>query len=298
MSSTQSTQSAQSKSRESRAVQQFRVLGVAEIEPTQIGRRLDETALTALADSVRECGVRQPVLVRPRTEGGYRLIAGERRLRAARIAGIERIPALVCRYGDDAGLEVALIENMKNDDLSRVENARVCGTLVNELGLTYLQIAKRIGRSKAGVANLVSLLDLSQEILESMERGELGMNHGLALLDVGDPEVRGELARKAAKKQWASKKGWSVATLAAHIRASNEGAALAGDESVSLAMCRGKEQYQDETSHAVAKAWGDVLGAEVKVRLNARGQIRLEVDFTSPGAALDAAGRLDQEVSR
>jgi ParB family chromosome partitioning protein len=298
MSSTHSMQLTQSTSGESRAVQQFRVLRVAEIEPAQPGRRLDETALAALADSVRECGVRQPVLVHPCPEGGYRLIAGERRRCAARVAGLETIPALVCRYDDAVTLEMALIENMKCDKLSRVENARVCGTLANELGLTYLQIAKRMGRSKAGVANLVSLLDLSQEILESMERGELGMNHGLALLDVGDPEVRGELARKAAKKQWASKKGWSVATLAAHIRASNEGAALAGDESVSLAMCRGKEQYQDKTSHAVAKAWGDVLGAEVKVRLNARGQIRLEVDFTSPGAALDAAGRLDQEVSR
>jgi ParB family chromosome partitioning protein len=287
------TQSTQSKPGESRAVQQFRVLGVAEIEPAEPGRRLDETALTALADSVRECGVRQPVLVRPRAEGGYRLIAGERRLRAARIVGIERIPALVCRYGDDVGLEVALIENMKNDDLSRVENARVCGTLVNEIGLTYREVADRVGRSMAGVANLVSLLRLSEETLESMERGELGMNHGLALLRVKDIDVRRELARLASKERW------TVAALEDCVRKSNEDVSAANEDTHAPRQGpRGREQYLNETSLAIARAWGDVLGVEVEVRLNARGQIRLEVDFTSPGAALDAAGRLDEAVFR
>jgi ParB-like chromosome segregation protein Spo0J len=189
---------------------------------------------------------------------------------------------------------------MKHENLSRVENARACRTLAVECGLTYQQIADRVGRSVAGVANLVSLLKLSEEILASMERGELGMNHGLALLKAKDPEVRGELARKAAKQQWASKKGWPVAVLEARAILSNEDPAAAMNEAVPVPLSgpRGQEQYHDETGLAVAMAWGDLLGAKTKVRRNVRGQMRLEVEFNSAEAALDAANRLAAAIAR
>ncbi len=295
-------QAVQSASAESRAVQQWCELPVEQIvlDPSQPQRHFDDTALAALADSMSEYGLLWPVLVHPCAGGSYQLIAGERRWRAAQIADLLTIPALVCRYNDAMSLERALIENMKRENLSRVENARACGTLAVECGLTYQQIADRVDRSVAGVSNLTSLLKLSKEILASMERGELGMNHCLALLKAKDPEVRGELARKATKQKWASKKGWPVAVLEARAILSNEDPAAAMNETVPVPLSgrRGHEQYLDETGLAVARVWGDVLGAETKVRLNVREQVRLEVDFNSPGAALDAANRLAEVISR
>jgi ParB family chromosome partitioning protein len=292
----------QSASVESRAVQRWCELPVEQIapDPSQPRRHFDDAALAALADSMSEYGLLWPVLVRSRAGGSYQLIAGERRWRAAQITGLLTIPALVCRYNDAISLERELIENMKRENLSRVENARACGTLAVEYGLSYQQIADRVNRSVAGVSNLVSLLKLSEEILASMERGELGMNHALTLLKAKDPEVRGELARKAAKQQWASKKGWPVAVLEARAILSNEDPAAAMNEAVPVPLSdrRGQEQYLDETGLAVARVWGDVLGAVTIVSLNARGQVCLKVEFNSPGAALDAANRLAEAIAR
>ncbi len=142
--------------------------------PSQSRRHFDEEALQALAGSIGECGVLQPVLVRSGEDGEYELLAGERRWRAAKLAGLPDIPALVSRYNDRAALELGLIENVARKDLNPVEEARACVTLAKEFGLTYLQIGDRVGRSESVVSNLVRLLQLSEEILELLERGELG----------------------------------------------------------------------------------------------------------------------------
>jgi ParB family transcriptional regulator, chromosome partitioning protein len=279
---------------ESRAVQELCGVPVGKIDPdpSRPGRSLDDTVLEALVRSVRERGVLRPVLVRPRpgADGWYRLIAGEQRWRAAGIAGLQTIPALVCRYDDSMTLERALIENMRNDNLSRVQNARVCATLVNEFGLTYEQVAARVGRSLGGVGHLMNLLDLSEEILELIEWGELGINHGRVLMLAKDPGVRGKLARKAVEK------GWTVAVLEARACMSNEDPAGALDEGVPVPPL--SDQAPDETGVAVARAWGDVLGAEVRVRIMARGRVRVEIRFICAEAALAAARRLGQAVSR
>jgi ParB family chromosome partitioning protein len=133
--------------------QQLQDLPVEEIEPNlaQPRRYFDEGALEALASSVGERGVLQPVLVRPRQDGSYELVAGERRWRAAKIAGLATIPALVSAYDDLAALEVGLIENMAREDLNPIEEARACATLVQELGLTYRQLGERLGRGSVTV---------------------------------------------------------------------------------------------------------------------------------------------------
>jgi len=202
--------------------------------------------------------------------------------------------------GDSTTPKEALVESMKHGDLSCVESARACGRLMNEFGLTYRQVGIRVGRSQGGVANLMDLLKLSEEILESMERGELGISHGRALLKAKDPEVRGELARKAAKRGWASKKGWTAPVLEARAILSNTdpAAALREDVPVQPPDARERGQGLDEISLAAAKAWGDVLGFEVQVGLRRGGVTRLEVSFNSPAAALDAARRLDDVVAR
>ena len=142
--------------------------------PEQPRKRFEEEALQALADSVRERGVVQPVLVRPRPGGSYELVAGERRWRAARLAGLETLPALVQQRDDAQSLEDALIENMAREDLNPIEAARAVAGLVEELELTREEVGRRVGRSRVAVSNLLRLLDLPDEALALVEDGPGG----------------------------------------------------------------------------------------------------------------------------
>ena len=183
--------------------------------PNQPRHAFDEGALEALAGSLRERGILQPVLVRPVAGGTYELVAGERRWRAAQLAGLETIPALVRDRDDAEALEAALIENMAREDLNPVEEARACAALVEELGLTRESVGLRVGRSRVAVTNLMRLLDLPDEVLELLERGDLSEGHGRALLLASDHADRRSLARAAAAD------GWSVRTLEARARDAN-----------------------------------------------------------------------------
>ncbi len=183
--------------------------------PNQPRRGFDEEALQALAGSLGEQGILQPVLVRPKAGGTYELVAGERRWRAAKIAGLEKIPAIVREREDAVALEVALIENMAREDLNPIEEARACAALVEELGLTRAEIGRRVGRSRVAVSNLVRLLDLPDEAIELVQQGVLSEGHGRALLLAEDHAARRSLARTAAEE------GWSVRLTEDHARESN-----------------------------------------------------------------------------
>ena len=197
--------------------------------PRQPRQEFDEPALLALADSLRERGVLQPVLLRPVAGGTYELIAGERRWRAAQIAGFERVPALVRPHDDAGSLELALIENMAREDLNPVEEARACALLVEELGLTREEIGRRVGRSRVAVSNLMRLLDLPDEAIALIETGELSEGHGRALLMAPDHDARRRLARETAtrlrptRRPTSSRVSPSSSTRAAQARASSTG---------------------------------------------------------------------------
>src|SRR3954471_17023620 len=166
--------------------------------PKQPRQRFDEATLAGLAESVRRRGGPQPVLVRPLPGGTYELVAGERRWRAAQIAGLETIPAIVRDRDDADALQAALIENMAREDLNPVEEARACAALVEELGLTRETVGLRVGRSRVAVSNLLRLLDLPDDALQLLERSELSAGHGRALLLADDHADRRRLARAAA----------------------------------------------------------------------------------------------------
>jgi ParB family chromosome partitioning protein len=170
--------------------------------PRQPRRAFDEESLVALADSLRERGVLQPVLVRPQPGGRYELIAGERRWRAAQLAGLDAIPAVVRPHEDAETLELALIENMAREDLNPVEEARACALLVDELGLTREDVGRRVGRSRVAVSNLMRLLDLPDEVLDLLTESKLTEGHGRALLMAPDHADRRRLARSAAGEGW------------------------------------------------------------------------------------------------
>jgi ParB family chromosome partitioning protein len=179
--------------------------------PAQPRKRFDESALASLSDSIRERGVLQPVIVRPAGDE-YELVAGERRWRAAELAGEETIPALVDSALDEAGsLELALIENVVREDLTAIEQARTLNVLINDLRMTGAVLAKRLGRSRADIVNTVRLLDLPDEAVELIDSGGLTKGHGKALLAEPDHHRRRVLARRAADG------GWSVRTLEAEI---------------------------------------------------------------------------------
>jgi ParB family chromosome partitioning protein len=248
--------------------------------PRQPRRDFDEAALEGLAGSLRDRGVLQPVLVRPLPAGNYELVAGERRWRAAQIAGLETIPAIVRDRDDADALQAALIENMAREDLNPVEEARACAALVEDLGLTRETVGLRVGRSRVAVSNLLRLLDLPDGALELLERGDLSAGHGRALLLAEDHADRRSLARSAAAE------GWSVRTLEARARAANE-------RKPAKRPAKKSPAHPDQQAAAaeIADALGGALGIEVSVRPRAGGY-RVELSFDNPADALALARRL------
>ena len=248
--------------------------------PAQPRRRFDEEALQALAGSIAERGLVQPVLVRPRTGGRYELVAGERRWRAARLAGLDQIPALVQAHDDAASLEVALVENMAREDLNPVEEARAVAALVEELGLTREEVGRRVGRSRVAVSNLLRLRDLPDDALALLEEGRLTEGHGRALLLAADHGDRRRLARDAAEG------GWSVRVTEA--RAREAGATRPRGASRGRAAAH---PDQEAAAAQIADALGAALGADVHVRPRGTG-FKAEVAFGDLDEALALARRL------
>jgi ParB family chromosome partitioning protein len=164
--------------------------------PRQPRRRFDHEATAGLADSIRTQGVVQPVVVRPRAEGGYELIAGERRWRAAREAGIPTVPAVIREADDRETLLLGLVENVARENLSAVEEARGYAVLMDEFELTLGDVSERVGRSKPAISNRLRLLELSDDVLAMVERGELTEGHARAVLAVPDQTERRKLARR------------------------------------------------------------------------------------------------------
>ncbi|HRE12763.1 MAG TPA: ParB/RepB/Spo0J family partition protein, partial [Usitatibacteraceae bacterium] len=148
--------------------------------------RMDQASLAELADSIRARGVLQPVVVRPVAGGDYEILAGERRWRAAQLAGLERVPALVREVPDDAALGIGLIENIQREDLNAIEEAAGLKRLIDEFRLTHEETAKAVGRSRSAVTNLLRLLDLAAAVQEMLQEGRLEMGHARALLALTD----------------------------------------------------------------------------------------------------------------
>jgi ParB family chromosome partitioning protein len=186
---------------QSAAPGELQQLPVGAIRPNrhQPRKRLDSESVSELAESVRVQGVVQPVLVRPAGDG-YELIAGERRWRAARSAGLATIPAIVREAEDRDALLLALVENVARENLSAVEEARAYATLLDEFGLTLGDVAERVGRSKPSVSNRLRLLDLPEDVLALVERGQLTEGHARAVLAVPDHEERRRLARRIVRQ--------------------------------------------------------------------------------------------------
>ncbi len=168
--------------------------------PRQPRKRFEHEATSALADSIRAQGLVQPVVVRPRPAGGYELIAGERRWRAAREAGMPTVPALVRAADDRDSLLIGLVENVAREQLSAVEEARAYALLMDEFGLSLGELGERVGKAKPTVSNRLRLLELPDDVLGLVERGDLTEGHARAVLAVPDNEGRRRLARQIVRR--------------------------------------------------------------------------------------------------
>jgi ParB family chromosome partitioning protein len=182
----------------------YRELPVAMVRPNpdQPRRRIDPETISTLAESIAEAGVIQPIVVRPLADGRFELIAGERRWRAAREAGLETVPALIRDEDAASRMQTALIENVAREDLNPVDEARACAALVEDLGLTKEELARRLGRTRPAISNLIRLLDLPDDVLELLSGGELTEGHGRAILIAKGNDVRRRLARDAVAAGW------------------------------------------------------------------------------------------------
>lgn len=174
-------------------------LRVSEIEPNreQPRKNFDDESISALADSIKQHGVLQPLLVRPYGTG-YQIVAGERRWRAARMLGLSEVPVQIKELTDIQTMQIALIENLQRENLNPIEEARGYSELIESYDMTQEEVAKTVGRSRSSVSNAIRLLSLPDEVLEMIENGDISVGHGKALLSFSDEEKMLEAARKAA----------------------------------------------------------------------------------------------------
>jgi ParB family chromosome partitioning protein len=234
--------------------------------PQQPRRAMSPEALQGLAASIREVGVLQPIVVRRGEEpGSFVLVAGERRWRASRLAGLKEIPALV-REGDDvSGLAEALVENLQREDLSALEEAAAYRQLLEDFGLTHEEVGARVGRSRPTITNTLRLLQLPSSVQGMLARGELSAGHCRALLALDDPGEAEQLARRAAEE------GWPVRRLEEAVRARLEGLPP---------PLRVKRERPAEIL-ALEEWLGERLAAPVAIEYGKRGGGRLTVRFGS-----------------
>jgi ParB family chromosome partitioning protein len=250
---------------------------LVQANPQQPRTDFDPEQLTALAESIKARGVLQPIVVRPLAGGAYELIAGERRLRASKLADLATIPAVIRDTDEQERLELALIENMARADLNPVEEARACATLVEDLGLTKEELGRRVGRSRAAVSNLIRLLELPDEVLSAIGDGRLSEGHGRALLRVKDHVTRRRLGGDAIAG------GWSVRETEERARQAEEGPADDRRRGADVLMHPDLEEALAAAEDALSAA----LGREVKVRARNGGyRVEFELDHATEGVDL------------
>lgn len=253
-------------------------LRLSEIEPNKAQPRkdFDEEALASLADSIKEHGVIQPLLVRPLDNGSYQLVAGERRWRAARMAGMSEVPVIIKELSDRETMEIGLIENLQREDLNPIEEALGYQTLMETYDFTQDEISRRVGRSRPAVANALRLLHLPQEVIALVRKKELSSGHARAILALPDEETMIETAKKAAKGNVSVRE---IERLAQGKR-----------ERPQKEKAGARDSFYDEVELALAAELGRKIAIQVKNQEKDRGTITVE--FYSKEELADIANRL------
>lgn len=225
---------------------------------------INQDRLAELAESIRAQGVVQPIVVRPlATPGRYEIIAGERRWRAAQLAGLDEIPVVIRDVPDEAALAMALIENIQREDLNPLEEAVALQRLANEFSLTHQEVAQAVGRSRAGVSNLLRLLELTDEVKRLLETGAIEMGHARALLAL-PASMQSEAARRVVSKQLTVRE---TEQLVRHLQQSRPN--------------RSSQRNVDPDVKRLQDDLSEKLGARVAIQHGAKGKGRLVINYNS-----------------
>lgn len=254
------------------------VISLNEIEPNrgQPRKDFDETALSELAESIEQHGLIQPIVVKPTTDGRYMIIAGERRWRACRMAGLSEVPVIVKDVDERTLAELALTENLQREDLNAVEEALGYRTLIDSFGLTQEEVAKRMGKSRSAVTNALRLLSLEDAELEALRRGSITAGHARALLACSDPAQRTKMLLAAAD-------GASVREL--------EKMAASKPKVPKKAETSAKSNFYSEVELALKSE----LHRKIHINTTEKGRGTLTVEFFSDEELADFAKRLTGE---
>ena len=252
-------------------------ININDIEPNrdQPRKDFDETALAELADSISQHGLIQPIVVKPTIDGTYSIIAGERRWRACRMAGITEVPVIIKVADEQSLMEMALIENLQREDLNAVEEALGYRSLIDGYGLTQDEVAKRMGKSRSAVTNALRLLNLNETELEALRRGTISAGHARALLSCEDEEMRGKMLTAAAG-------GASVRELEKMAAAAKKA------KTAKTAEKRQKPTFYSEVELSLKNE----LHRKVNITSNGKGKGTITVEFFSDDELSDFARRL------
>jgi ParB family transcriptional regulator, chromosome partitioning protein len=269
------------------APQEVFELGIDQLRPGRYQPRLQlrEEGLAELAESIREQGVLQPLIVRAVADSAatttYEIVAGERRWRAARLAGLTTVPVMVRELTDQSALAVALIENLQREDLNPIDQAQSMSRLIEEFDLTHEEIAKALGRSRASVTNFLRLLELADDVKDAMIEGSIDMGHARALLPL-DPERQVALAGKISRLGWSVRKVEKAvkALLAAPVRPSQHKAAI------------------DMQTRWLERQLARELGEKVSIRPGPNDEYVLQLGFTDLANLETSLQRLEDLVKQ
>ena len=257
---------------------------ISQIEPNrnQPRRSFDEEALQELAESIGEHGVLQPILVRPQIYGGYQIVAGERRYRASRIAGLTEIPAIIRELSDSETMQIALIENLQRQDLSVLEEAKGYKSLMDDYGFSQEDVARTVGKSRSAVANILRLLGLPEDIAPMLDDGRLSMGHARALLSLEDEDEAKDAADRIVKE------GLSVRQTEAVIKKIKE-------SSAEPERPKAPKQKKPPVYTEVELAMSEHMGTKVHVTQNREGLGgTLSIEFYNPAELFMLANKIEK----
>ena len=238
-------------------------LAVNDIIPNkeQPRKTFDEAALQELADSIKQHGVLQPLLVRPLTTGGYQLVAGERRWRASRLAELKEVPVIIKELSDTEAMEIAIIENLQREDLNPIEEAEGLQALIDKCGFTQEEVATSVGKSRPAITNALRLLRLPEEVRQMTKDGDISAGHARALLAFDNEPMMLEFAKQIVDKKLTVR---DVEKMAKRPKTSK----------IKASSGKARDSFYDEVELALS----DALGTKVKV-YNGRNKGTLEIEF-------------------
>jgi ParB family chromosome partitioning protein len=239
--------------------------------PNQPRREFDEEALTELANSIREIGIITPITLRQTTDGKYQIIAGERRWRAAKAAGLTAIPAYIRTVEDEGVMEMALVENIQREDLNAIEIALAYQHMADAIGMTQERISERVGKSRTSVTNFMRLLKLPAQIQMALKNHEIDMGHARALLAIDSPSAQIKLFKDIQKNNY------SVRKVEELVKIIKEGADLQTAKKTADQKARLPEEF-----NALRKKLSDLFRTKIQMTYNPKGKGKICIGFDSP----------------